>query len=314
MSERSVGSQFVHLEHYSRKASLHPRSKKGRADVQFIVDEMLRVPAASGHVPHPKPPVLLYGSRADIEALPARLREGAARCVDKIGRRQRSDTPLLMGVIFSFPSGTVTPEYLAWERDTVKFSLQKFGARTAAIVRHEDETFLHIHVQVHNHGRSVHHVSPGYSNGKRSRAALKGFQDLYQEQVARLHGLARIGPRRERQPSTRKHKLIQAELAAAQSVLEGLQVGAKKLWEEAELQRQREERRQALHAKTKKALAAETTELQRVMAQRSQLEVRRAELEKSEMLLAQKTAAMDAFDRARIEAEVSALRLLQPRP
>ncbi|MFM9925144.1 hypothetical protein VLK31_19285 [Variovorax sp. H27-G14] len=305
MADAPRGSQFVHLEHYSLKASSHPRSKKGRANIKFIVDEMLRVPSASRHVPHVKPPTLLFGTQADIEALPVVLQQGAAVCRDAKGRKQRSDTPLLMGVIFSFPSKAVDSAYLAWERDTIQFARQHFGTRAVAIARHEDEEFPHLHVLVHDQGRSVHRISPGYVDGKRSRSSLGRFQDAYQAAVGAQHGLARCGPRREREPSTKEHKRVKAEIEGAHAELAALRHEAKRIKAQVDADAAREELARRNLARTRQALEASMASLQQAMAQRVVLNARRLDLEALEVSVKRRAEAMDEIERERFDAMVA---------
>ncbi len=314
MANPPRGSQFVHLEHYSLKASSHPRSKKGRANVKFVVDEMLRVPSASRHVPHVRPPTLLFGTLADIEALPTLLKKGASACRDARGRKQRIDTPVVMGVIFSFPSKDVDAAYLAWERDTIEFARAHFGSRAVAIARHEDEEFPHLHVLVHDRGRSVHEISPGYSGAKRSRASLANFQDTYQAAVGVHHGLARWGPRRERQPSTKEHKRVKAEIEAAQAELSALRREGARLKAQAEAVAARDASMRRHLAKMRQALEQSTSALQHAMAQRVVLNARRLELEALEVSVSQRAEAMDEIEKQRFEDKLVTKKAERVRP
>ena len=312
MAEGLRGSQFVHLEHYSLKASTHPRSKKGRANVKFVVEEMLRVPSASRHVPHVKPPTLLMGTEASIKVLPTLLRAGAATLKDPKGRKQRVDTPVLMGVIFSHPSKVCDHAYLAWEEDTITFVSNHFGSRAVAIVRHEDEEFPHLHVLVHDQGRSVHGISPGYLHNKRSRASLVEFQNHYQSEVGAPHKLSRWGPRREREPLTKEHKRVKAGVEAIQIELSALRSERSRLRLQFDADSTRDEALRKQLAKTRQALELWTAALQRAMSDRVRLQARQLELEALEVSVTQRAQAMTEIEIERFAAKLIAKKPIGP--
>ncbi len=67
-----------------------------------IRDEMVRAPHACSHVADPQPPNVLFGMHpsAAIALAADRAGEGA---LDKIGRRLRCDTPVVLVGIASWP-------------------------------------------------------------------------------------------------------------------------------------------------------------------------------------------------------------------
>ena len=262
-SVKPLGPQFVRIEHYAIGPSNHSKSRKGGNDVSFIVREFLRAPTASLHVSHPQPPVLLLGNVDHVRTLPARLREGAKSVRSATGRRQRIDCPVLMPIIFSYPGNTLSKEYLDWERDTLDFVQRHFGRKVEAVARHSDESRLHLHALIHDEGRPVKRLSPGYTaEGKRSIKELKKFQNLYYEEVSKKNHLTRLGPKRRRILSTKEHKesvriaeTLQKDIQHNQTVLKRHQAEIQlALSEEAVLTRRK--------ALVKSRIAAETTELQ----------------------------------------------------
>jgi len=218
--------QFLHLEHYGLSASAHPRSKKGYGNVQGVVDEALRRPHACKHVGTPKPPVFLIGSFDSVAALPSFLVDATARLGDDAAG-MRSDTPVLLSLVVSYPSKVIDEGYAAWESDTVAFLQRQFGPRLLAVIRHGDESYLHLHGLVANEGRRISPIHPGYAAGgtKRSPTKLKRFHDLYHAEVGASHGLKRMGPERARTSKAadyRQHRELQAsieELARRESEL-----------------------------------------------------------------------------------------------
>lgn len=272
-ARKSIGAQFLRIEHYAIGPSNHSKSRKGRNDVSFVVREFLRAPSASLHVASPLPPLLLLGDVDQVRALPARLREGSRKVRSSTGRRQRIDCPVLMPIIFSHPSNVLSADYLAWEKDTLAFVQRHFAGKLEAVARHADESHLHLHALIHDGGRRVAGISPGHTpDGKRSVKALKKFQDLYHEEVGKKHKLTRVGPRRQRILSTKEHKRsvqISAELDAQiqrnQAILKQQQQDMETAAvEEARLSRQR--------VAMMSRIAAETTELQFLMAKKVETE------------------------------------------
>ena len=220
-----MGYQFVHLETYSRKADSSGRS------TSFVFDEAERKPHACQHVTVPLPPTVVYGvALAEVRALhdanvAAAMTEAAGRA-----RRIRSDQHTLATVVASFPVAWddvgADPIQLAaladWERRTVSWLRDQFGGQLAAVVRHDDEQFPHLHAYILPGDASMRAkaLHPGWSakavaavaakadgaNGKEANArgdaaykgAMRAWQDSYWAAVGLPCGLARLGPGRRR--------------------------------------------------------------------------------------------------------------------
>lgn len=224
-----MGYQFIHLESFSRKGD-----DKGRS-TSFVLAEARRDPAASVHVAHPEPPVVVYGiGVAEVEALHDAAAD-AAKTVPKAGtpRKLRQDHKTLHTVIASHPytmdevraDPAKRAEVEVWERRTVGWLRVQYGEHLKSVIRHEDESHYHIHAYVvptddpemralrHHPGvtakRAAMAAGPGEGEdakalGKRAdreyKAAMRAWQDSYHEIVGVPCGLARLGPRRRNLP------------------------------------------------------------------------------------------------------------------
>ncbi|KAA3519922.1 hypothetical protein G6L63_03370 [Agrobacterium vitis] len=147
-----MGYQFVHLESFSRKGD-----DKGRS-TSFIFAEARRDPAASVHVAHAAPPVVIYGVGVpEVEALHDAAAE-AARTVPKAGtpRKLRQDHKTLHTVIASHPytmdevraDPAKRAEVEVWEKRTIAWLRSQYGDDLKSVVRHEDESHYHVHAYV----------------------------------------------------------------------------------------------------------------------------------------------------------------------
>lgn len=224
-----MGYQFVHLESFSRKGD-----DKGRS-TSFVLAEACRDPAASVHVAHPEPPVVVFGvGVAEVEALHDAAAD-AARTVPKAGtpRKLRQDHKTLHTVIASHPytmdeiraDVAKRAEVDAWEKRTIGWLCSQYGDDLKSVVRHEDESHYHIHAYVvptdDPEMRALRHhpgvvakraaMAAGPSDGEDAKAlskradrdykaAMRAWQDAYHETVGIPCGLARLGPRRRHLP------------------------------------------------------------------------------------------------------------------
>jgi len=234
--------QFVHLETYSRKSD-----KSGRS-VNFIFDEADRVSHACVHVKDPEPPVLVYGQPiADLRSQHDEI-TSVAKMINKDGQERslRKDQNTLLTVIASHPftpeeckedSGKMA-EYEKWERDTVQWLQKQYGDELKTIVRHTDESRMHIHAYVLPENLKAYDLHPGVSSKRRVKAealesgedgktankmgdaaykqSMRDWQDSYFDDVGVKNGLARLGPQLRR--------LSRAEWQREQKQAEALKV------------------------------------------------------------------------------------------
>jgi len=232
--------QFVHLEAYSRKAD------KGGRSVSWVLDEAERKSGACVHVDEPEPPEVVFGvTISDLRAMHDDAVAGA-RTVNKDGKEKaiRVDQKTLLTVVASHPftveeckaDASKMAEYEAWERDTVQWLQDQYGDGLKTVVRHSDESHMHIHAYALPADLKALEMHPGVSAKRKEKAAaidrgedgksankigdaaykssMRAWQDSYFDQVAIRHGLARLGPKLRRL----SREDWQREKAAAQSL------------------------------------------------------------------------------------------------
>jgi hypothetical protein len=221
-----AGFQFLRQECYASVRSQTAPTKSGgkrlgggKRAAREIVAEATRAPDSTPHVQHPAPPRVLHGIDTDelliwCEQLETVARDQTVPMRDGKTRRQRSDTPILMGMVASYPgpADEGDPEYVRWRDLTAAWSLKRYGDTVVSILEHTDEPHGHVHVLVASGGRSVKPLHAGYAASLAAQNAgatrkeqgiayaggCRALQDDYHQQVAIPCGLARIGPRRRR--------------------------------------------------------------------------------------------------------------------
>ncbi len=234
--------QFVNLQVYARVGAHRKNSKKRKASIEGVVAELLRSPHACSHVPQPRPPTRLFGR--DPASIPGIARERASGARDKIGRRLRCDSPVVMCGVTSWPIKcailTVNPaeqaKYFRWRRDVLEWLKTMWGPALMYVVEHTDEPFPHLHfcampTLTHDACMTVADVHPGYGAAKKAadngcsrkdqkkayKEAMVAMQDSYYEAVGAKNGLVRLGPGRQRltREEWKERKRQAAALAAA---------------------------------------------------------------------------------------------------
>jgi hypothetical protein len=221
----SKGFQFFREECFSRvraqgapstRTGKPARSRRppGRLSAMDIIAEAARYAGATPHVAAPQPPRVLYGlGPDDLQVWYARLCVLADAQRTPVGnrlRKQRVDTPILLGAVASFPqpANESNCAYVEWRDRTLAFFRQRYGANLVCVLEHVDEAHGHLHALVANQGASVKPLHAGHAaamklTGPKPRsqaykAAERGLQDEFHVQVAGPCGLARVGPRRRR--------------------------------------------------------------------------------------------------------------------
>ena len=226
--------QFTRSDWYAP----HPPRGSGKASASFVIKEP---PRTTGwyhkHVLRPKPPFMLYGT---FDGMLETLEQGAAKETDKLGRRQRSTSPVLIGAISTYPyewDEIDIEDALDWIRLDGHFYWLQFGERLRVGLLHHDESFLHGHHLAHDDGRNVKRIHPGHiaaeaayekaledglgagrANSARRAAyaaAMEAFLDDYQRLVGGPCGLAR----RAATPCERKKYSETAEARRARQLL-----------------------------------------------------------------------------------------------
>ncbi|MBF0327494.1 MAG: hypothetical protein HQL42_20940 [Alphaproteobacteria bacterium] len=254
--------QFAHICTFSRRGNSIGRS------VIEVVAEAARQEGHAPHVKHPQPPTVLHGiDPAEIPAEVDRRVRAAKAALRGRGRGNsvRQDTHVLEGTVLSHPGQTTAiaadpgqrREYEAWRADAIRWLIEdgrRRGVEVVTIVEHLDEEHPHIHaLAIPTNARlDAKQCHPGYvalaaakeagQDAKQAnlayRAAMRGWQDQYHEQVAMRHGQTRVGPGRRRltraewkaeaeeakRTAARLAQIDAAELAADQKHLVASQV------------------------------------------------------------------------------------------
>jgi hypothetical protein len=225
--------QFIHIDVFalkvSSKAIARREQKKGGGtrsllNVRQVIAEAGREAGACPHVPVPQPPTKLFGcDLAEVEAMAIASTEGQE---DSKGRKLRSDTPILLAGVVSYPREQYerNPEaFEAWLADTIQWLKDEFGDCLKNVTLHLDEPHPHIHfyaVSPDGRAKSLHagyeaERQSGATDSKVKKSAyqqgMREFQDRYYLDVGSAHGLLRIGPGRQR----KSRAAYQAEKAHA---------------------------------------------------------------------------------------------------
>lgn len=213
-----AGYQFIRIESYARVGSRQERSatrkKPARIEAKWsasdIAAEADRQPGACDHVEVPRPPIYHLGG--PVSAVVAAAEAWAATQRDPRGRKLRCDSPVMLAGVVSLP-GDRLADWPAYRDSTIAWLRAKYGDRLRCIVEHLDEAHPHLHFYaVPLPGESFDCLHEGRQAAALAKAtgALKGgqntayrqamqrFQDEFAQDVAELHGLARIGPGRSR--------------------------------------------------------------------------------------------------------------------
>lgn len=249
-----AGYQFIHINTYARKAR-PPRIGKngeripGKRSARSILSEAARLPGYHPHVRRPEAPLVLVDDLDSnllanpLDLLPE-IEQGAERARDPLGRKLRVDAQLLLAGVISYPISMVVLNSDAaqreqcdkWFFEVTGFLKQEIGKQLRCVVRHIDESRLHLHFYASPDFAAGHssldYIHPGRKasaaaapKSDRSAAAktlrdeaycaaMRALQDRFYESVGMHFGHARLGPR--------KRHLSRAEWRAEQAQAEAL--------------------------------------------------------------------------------------------
>jgi len=206
--------QFAHLETYSRKPNKHGVGTK------FIFDEASRRdPSSCLHVQNPSAPDLVYG--VSIDELERQHDEMCSHAKETNAKGQtrgiRKDQHTLCTIVLSHPGegleGVASVE--EWQKRAIGWLKKTYGDELKTVVRHDDESFPHLHAYVLPEDVKARNLHPGVQakkaemegkTGKEAnkkgdkayREAMRQWQDDYYESVGRPCGMSRIGPGKRR--------------------------------------------------------------------------------------------------------------------
>ena len=135
-----MGYQFIHVECYARTPG---KGKQGGHGVRSILAEAGREPGACPHVSTPEPPSVVYGcSLAELEK---GANDYAEQAKDSIGRKLRTDAPVLLAGVVSAPDAFTPEQWQDLKTLTVRALRGRYGDRLKSVSEHTDEARRHMH-------------------------------------------------------------------------------------------------------------------------------------------------------------------------
>lgn len=228
------GPQFIHVEGYARKAAGDKTTTASGA-----IGEAIRQEGYCSHVTSPEPPRFVHGSENGLRELNSEIHRQADAAKDAQGRKMRSDQTILIAGVASYPKPTAAmteadkAELEDWIKATNAFLYKEFRGNFKSALLHMDEEYpqIHFYVADTNDVMKTKDLHPARATGagknkKEGVAALRGFQDRYNEQVGQRFGMTRVGPKRERlsRPDWLEKKRQADELAKKLKELEALEL------------------------------------------------------------------------------------------
>ena len=127
--------QFGHVEAYARKP------QKGGWSVHDIASEAERVPAHCKHVLMAKEPIRVFGCSPKEAVVLAEA--WGAQAKDGLGRKLRSDAPVMLAGILSYPKDG--QEWSAFKAQALIWLRKTYGSALKSVVVHQDESHPHLH-------------------------------------------------------------------------------------------------------------------------------------------------------------------------
>jgi hypothetical protein len=218
--------QFIHIELYAEtvsKKAVNRRTKENKngrqnsgtrslLSVRQVVAEANRESGAYPHVQTPLEPTKLYGDDLiKVEQLAIDSKIG--QC-DSHGRKLRTDTPVLLAGITSYPYDQYNAnqdKFEHWLQDNITWLKNIYGDNLKNVTLHLDEEHPHIHFYAISPTGRAKDIHPGYkaeslvqdkTDSKEKKLAyvkaMQDFQDQYFLNVATKHGMLRTGPKLQR--------------------------------------------------------------------------------------------------------------------
>lgn len=167
-------TQFIREESFSNKGGKPGRNGVKRANGKAgasrrysaaqVLAELNRVAANCKHVHAPQPPLYIAGSTKRVAKAKPRP-------------KPRWDTRVVLGAVASWHQrwDECDPVVVAdWVVQVRKYAETLWGHKVAAIVMHVDEAHPHVHIIVHDGGKSVKPFSPGFAAGDSAYDAALG--------------------------------------------------------------------------------------------------------------------------------------------
>ena len=241
-STPSPPAMFFREEGFGVTGSVGRPSKMGkpgrsRFNARQVIGEAIREEEFV-HVPAPQPPIHLHGLTAaelvvwyETEHVPAAARMKVSTLRPK-PRKQRSDTPTVIGAVCSYPKPGVPqddPDLAVWKQQVVRTAKKLYGKHLKSVFAHSDESYWHIHIIAAGDGSSVKPLLSGHAAAAqvaRDGGTRKSQQAAYvagcvalQDRVWALCGepcgLSRLSPDPRARRARSAHLLIKEKLLLA---------------------------------------------------------------------------------------------------
>ena len=235
----SLPAMFFREEGYGVTCSVGRPSKMGkpgrsRFNARQVIGEAVRE-AEFVHVPEPQPPIHLDGLTAaelvvwfETVHVPAAARMTVSTLGPK-PRKQRTDTPTLIGAVCSYPKPGVPqdePDLVGWMQQVVRAARELYGKHLKSVLAHRDESYWHIHIIAAGDGSSVKPILSGHAAAARvardggtrkaQQAAFVAGCVALQDRVWALCGepcgLSRLAPDPRPRRARSAHLLIKEKL------------------------------------------------------------------------------------------------------
>ncbi|HHQ4655133.1 TPA: plasmid recombination protein, partial [Aeromonas hydrophila] len=161
------------------------------------------------HVEQPQEPIRVFGC-SPSEAV-EQAEAWGAQAKDAKGRKLRSDAPVLLAGVLSYPrQGEEWPEF---KEKALVWLKSEYGDNLVSVIEHQDEQHPHIHFYaVPKPGQSFNNLHQGRAAAAEAKRkgetkaaqqyahnnAMRDWQDRLYQAVGREFGLARLGPKRQR--------------------------------------------------------------------------------------------------------------------
>ena len=203
------------------------------------INEFIRVPLNSHHVPAPLIPGWVFGIGIDdLQAYCKDLLSKAAAQTEVYVRRgkthirrQKKTQPVMMCVVVSYPDLTLedTPERRRWLALTTQMMIDLYGEHLRFSLSHSDESMFHAHYSIDVNGESVRRLHSGFAaadaervkskKGQAYRAGCQKFIDDYWKRVGDPMGWLRMSPTprpRLSRSQAQRNRQFQLETEAAE--------------------------------------------------------------------------------------------------
>ena len=155
-TEATPGYQFIHKDWSTRIRSEKPQDlKAGHGTFRAIgwsaadlLAEAMRVKGHIPHVPHPKPPGIVFACDERVEDDPLFVNQIAAEWADSVkavkGRALQKNSPVMSNGVISFPREREV-EWPKFRDACLDYLKDKYGDRLKLVVEHLDESHPHVH-------------------------------------------------------------------------------------------------------------------------------------------------------------------------